>query len=138
MRYAHEVHTYEVHAYEMHALEIHVRRGLGPPTLQTVMRWSICRDLSYKIRVFALRDKRSLWAAAHTLSTVEKWDNPSLLLSLAFYCLYSCASPPLLRQWDNDAHSTLAPTRRAQHSPFTFTACVLTLHLRRAQICLNS
>ena len=27
------------------------------PTLQTVVRWSICRDLSCKIRVFALRDK---------------------------------------------------------------------------------
>ena len=29
-------------------------------TLQTVVRWSICRDLSCKIRLFALRDKRSL------------------------------------------------------------------------------
>jgi len=34
--------------------------------------------------------------------------------------------------------SVQAATRREQHSPFTFTTCVLTLHLRRAQICFNS
>src|SRR5271154_6222765 len=62
--HAHEVHTCEAHTYEVHALEMHVRKVLGSPTLQTVVRWSICRDLSCKIRVFALRDKRSLWAAA--------------------------------------------------------------------------
>jgi hypothetical protein len=33
-------------------------------TLQTVARWSTCRDLSCKIRVFALKGKRSLWASA--------------------------------------------------------------------------
>jgi hypothetical protein len=33
------------------------------PALQTVVRWSICRDLSCKMRVFALRDKRSLSAS---------------------------------------------------------------------------
>src|SRR5271163_4074849 len=32
---------------------MHVRKVLGSPTLQTVVRWSICRDLS------CLRDKRS-------------------------------------------------------------------------------
>src|SRR5271155_2494951 len=62
--HAHEVHTCEAHTYEVHALEMHVRKVLGSPTLQTVVRWSICRDLSCKIRVLALRDKRSLSAAA--------------------------------------------------------------------------
>src|SRR5271156_136709 len=58
--HAHEVHTCEAHTYEVHALEMHARKVLGSPTLQMVVRWSICRDLSCKIRVFALRDKRSL------------------------------------------------------------------------------
>jgi hypothetical protein len=70
--HAHEVHTCEAHTYEVHALEMHVRKVLGSPTLQTVVWWSICRDLSCKIRVLALRDKRSLSAAAkdlrHTLN----------------------------------------------------------------------
>jgi hypothetical protein len=59
-----QLSLYYLHAHETHAYEMHVRKVLGPPTLQTVMWWSICRDLSYKIRGFALRDKRSLWAAA--------------------------------------------------------------------------
>jgi hypothetical protein len=56
--HAHEVHTCEAHTYEVHAFEMHVRKSLGSPTLQTVVWWSICRDLSCKIRVFALRDKK--------------------------------------------------------------------------------
>jgi hypothetical protein len=45
------------HAYEIHTLEMHARKVLGEifrsPTLQTVVRRSICQDLSCKIRVFA-------------------------------------------------------------------------------------
>jgi len=44
--HAHEMHAHEVHLREVHALEIHARKGLGSPTLQTVVRWLICRDLS--------------------------------------------------------------------------------------------
>jgi hypothetical protein len=66
--HAREVHDHETHAYEIHALEMHAQKVLGKPprslTLQTAARWSICRDLSCKIQVFALRDKRSLWASA--------------------------------------------------------------------------
>jgi hypothetical protein len=66
--HAREVHARETHAYEIHALEMHARKLLGKPprslTLQTAAQWSIRRDLSCKIRVFALRDKRSLWASA--------------------------------------------------------------------------
>src|ERR1700735_3345101 len=61
-----EMHVREVHAHETHAYEVemHARNDLGSPDLQTVVRWSSCRDLSCKIRAFALRDKRSLLAAA--------------------------------------------------------------------------
>src|SRR5436305_3375411 len=62
--HAHEVYICESHTYKVHALEMHVRKVLGSPTLQTVVRWSICRDLSCKIRVLALRDKRSLFPSA--------------------------------------------------------------------------
>jgi hypothetical protein len=68
--HAHETHARNMHAYEMNAREVyshemyardmHTRKVLGKtsksPTLQTVVRWSICRDLSCKIRVFAPRD----------------------------------------------------------------------------------
>jgi hypothetical protein len=51
---AHEMPAHETHAYEVHTLEMHARKVWGeisrPPTLQTVVRWLICRDLSYKIR----------------------------------------------------------------------------------------
>jgi hypothetical protein len=36
-----------------------------------VVRWLICRDLSCKLRVFALRDKGPLWAAADVLSALK-------------------------------------------------------------------
>ena len=58
--YAHEMHIREIHALETHAYEIdalgtHSRMVLGDtsrsPTLQAVVRWSICRDLGCKIRV---------------------------------------------------------------------------------------
>jgi hypothetical protein len=41
--HAYDVHAHETHAYEIDALEMHVRKVLGSPTLQTVVRWSICR-----------------------------------------------------------------------------------------------
>src|SRR6266516_4216010 len=56
--YPHEMHAYEMHAhkthaYEIHALEMYARKVLEKisrsPTLQTVVRWSICRDLSCKM-----------------------------------------------------------------------------------------
>ena len=77
--HAREVYTCEAHTYEVHALEMHVRKVLGSPTLQTVVRWSICRDLSCKMRVLALRDKRSLWASVygikgHIQSTPAKYE----------------------------------------------------------------
>jgi hypothetical protein len=59
--YAYEMHAYEMHACEAHALEVHARKVWEKtprsPTLQTVVWWSICRDRSCKIRVFAVRDK---------------------------------------------------------------------------------
>jgi hypothetical protein len=62
-----QMHAYEVYAYEVYTHEMHARKVLAKtfrsPTLQTVW-WLICRDLGCKIRVFALRDKRSLSAAA--------------------------------------------------------------------------
>src|SRR5271170_3967688 len=85
--HAHEVHTCEAHTYEVHALEMHVRKVLGSPTLQTVVRWSICRDLSCKIRVFALRDKRSLWAAAAV---------PSVYIVVTSNVLSNVANAPLV------------------------------------------
>src|SRR2546430_2489084 len=72
--HAHEVHSCEVHTYKVHALEMHVRKVLGSPTLQTVVRWSICRDLSCKIRVLALREKRSLLTAVRMLKALEGSD----------------------------------------------------------------
>jgi hypothetical protein len=68
--YSSELHIYEMHGYEVYAhelypheiraLDMHTGMVLGnisrSPTLQTVVRWSICRDLSCKIRVFTLRD----------------------------------------------------------------------------------
>ena len=39
---------------EAHAREIHTYKTNAYPTLQTVVRWSICWDLSWS---FALRDK---------------------------------------------------------------------------------
>ena len=55
-----EMHVYEEHDYEIGACEVHTyeMHARGCLTLQTVVRWSICRDLSRKIRVFALRDKK--------------------------------------------------------------------------------
>jgi hypothetical protein len=53
--HAREVHAHETHAYEIHALEMHARKVwekiFRSPTLQTVVRWSICQDLSCKIQV---------------------------------------------------------------------------------------
>jgi hypothetical protein len=47
------------HTPMRYTLEMHARKVLGEtsrsPTLQTVMRWLIYRDLSCKIRVFILR-----------------------------------------------------------------------------------
>src|ERR1700728_4235477 len=57
-----QMHVYEVYFHEVYRHEMHVRKVLAKalrfPILQT-MWWSICRDLSCKIRVFALRGKRS-------------------------------------------------------------------------------
>ena len=53
--HAREVHAHETHVYEIHALEMYARKvwenPFRSPTLQTVVRWSICQDLSCKIRV---------------------------------------------------------------------------------------
>jgi hypothetical protein len=69
--YASEMHAYEVHAYETYACKMHVHDTHAykihdhkvhamrhPPTIASVApwpkRWSICQDLSFKIRVFVL------------------------------------------------------------------------------------
>jgi hypothetical protein len=69
--HAYEMHAYEVPAHEVYPHEMHARKVLvktfRSPTLQTAW-WSIYRDLSYKIRVFTVRDKRSLSASVHVLS----------------------------------------------------------------------
>jgi hypothetical protein len=53
--HAREVHAHETHVYEIHALEMYARKVWGKffrsPTLQTVVQWSICQDLSCKVRV---------------------------------------------------------------------------------------
>jgi hypothetical protein len=56
------MHAHEVYAHEMYPRKMHARKILAKnfrsPTLQMVWA-SICRDLSRKIRGFALREKRS-------------------------------------------------------------------------------
>src|SRR2546421_10915782 len=66
------MHAYEVYAHEVNPHEMYARKVLAKtfrsPTLQTVW-WSICRDLSCKLRVFALRVKRSLSASVPAPAT---------------------------------------------------------------------
>jgi hypothetical protein len=52
-----ETPAHQMHARRMHAREVQINH-------QHLHGWSICRDPSCKIRVFALRAKRSLWASA--------------------------------------------------------------------------
>jgi hypothetical protein len=56
------VHLMSVHLIDVYFMDVdmifQIQKGFGEtfrsPTLQTVMPWSICRDLSCKIRVFVL------------------------------------------------------------------------------------
>jgi hypothetical protein len=61
------VYLIGTHLIDVYFMDVYIFQN--PPPYK---RWSICRDLSCKIRVFALRDKRSLSAA------VAAADNRSL------------------------------------------------------------
>jgi hypothetical protein len=52
-----------------------------PPDPPSYKRWSIYRNLSYKIRIFALRDKRSLSAAADYPE--ESSDEPANIIEIS-------------------------------------------------------
>jgi hypothetical protein len=58
------VHLTDVYFMDVYMFPNPKRLLRKPPDPPPHKRWSICRDLSCKIRVFALRDKRSLWASA--------------------------------------------------------------------------
>src|SRR5271163_1670909 len=65
--HAREVHAHETHAYEIYAREVHAHEipahqmHSRPPTLQTVVRWSICRDLSLQNTSFCAK----LWGGPY-------------------------------------------------------------------------
>src|SRR5436305_1214420 len=67
--YPYEMHAHETHSYEIQALEMHARKVWGEisrsPTLQIVVRWLVCRDLSCKIVLAQV----SAWAAAISRSS---------------------------------------------------------------------
>jgi hypothetical protein len=66
--HAHEIHVHETHAYEIHAREMHVREiqiNHKRSHMRFVEIW-VC-----KIRVFALRNKRFLSAAAEGLINLD-------------------------------------------------------------------
>src|SRR5271170_5650156 len=57
-----------------HRRVLYGRAHSRSPTLQTVVLWSICRDLSCKIRVFVLVAGWSLWRAANVQKRREGLD----------------------------------------------------------------
>jgi hypothetical protein len=60
MRFTPMTPAHQMYACGMHALEVQINHKRP---------YTGGRDLSCKIRVFALRNKRSLWAAAHRVFT---------------------------------------------------------------------
>ena len=103
-----EMHTHETHAYEMNAYEVHAHevcphemhahkvprpvRYMPMRLLQTVVDWSICRDLSCKERVFALV-AGSLLRAARAAVTISLMPRASMQKQEA---VGDCAHPLIL------------------------------------------
>ena len=75
--------------------EIHPRKVLGYPTLQTVVRWSICRDLSCKRSLSALRSRRG--DKAIMLLAIYAWLCQGCTLESQPQCLLSNARISLRR-----------------------------------------
>ena len=84
--YPHEMNTHETHAYEIHALEMHARKVLRKisrsPTLQTVVRWSICRGDSVGAGVpLARRTLGSMHVPLRFTETQPKSSRRTLVLT---------------------------------------------------------
>jgi hypothetical protein len=109
-RYTHQIHTYktppnETPAHRMHTREMHAREV--PINHQRLHGWSIFRDLSCKIRVFALRDRRSLSAApivpfglagSTTLAGVIDYTSTRACVCTCLLSLLGIPRSPLLRR----------------------------------------
>jgi hypothetical protein len=77
VRYAHKTHAYKMHAHDVTPIRcapVRYTPMRHPPTIALVAlwptQWSLYRDLSFKIRVFALRDKRCLFPSVPSVGVV--------------------------------------------------------------------